>query len=315
MLGGRLRGLTFDYARRELHALESRAGAAVVHTFAWDPATCLVPTGRCTVGAIPSAGHVAGGIAYDASNDALHVVVSSPSGPPNSELLSWPRAAGCRTQCRTSLSGCALGAVQALAFDPRSDTLYASDGRTVASFRLPGLCQTPLPLGCCSAGHPAGNTWAGFDVVLCTSLGSAAPFGPPGCPGTNGAPPVHEVTHGNGSCGPLQGAPVVYSLRNARPSALGVMHFGLDATSWNGIPLPLDLSFIGMPGCYLSHEILVSVGVFADPAGSASLSFTFGVAPVVAGVPIYTTIAVVDFGANAISVVHSNAMRVTLGVP
>ena len=313
VLGGRLEGLTFDATRSELLALESRAGAAVLHTLAWDPVTCLTPRALCTVSNIPSPNHAGGGIAYDANHDVVHLVMSVASGAPSTWLLSSPRSALCQTQCRTILSGCPLGAVHALAFDVRSDTLYASDGRTTASFSSPVLCQTPRPLTCCMALHSAGNTWAGFDIDPCPVRGSVAPFGLPGCPGSNGRPPVHDVTHGNGVCGPLQGTPTTYSLTDGRPFTIGVMHFGIFDNFWNGIPLPLDLGFVGMNGCFLNHDIIVSVGVGTDGAGNGALTFVWPVNRILVGFPLYTTILLVDAGSTPLGAVHSNTMLVSHG--
>ena len=313
VLGGHLEGLTFDAARRELLALESRAGAAVVHTFAWDAVTCLTAGPLCVVGNLPSPNHRGGGITYDAVHDAVHVAMSVASGPADTWLLSWPRSAPCQTQCRTALLGCALGAVRALAFDPRDGTLYASDGSITAGFALAGLCQTPTSLACCTALHPAHNTWAGFDIDPCPVRGSVAPFGLPGCNGSNGLPPIHDVTHGNGVCGPLQGTLTTYSVSQGRPFTVGVVHFGIFSNFWNGIPLPLDLGFVGMTGCYLNHDLVVSVGIGTDAAGNGALSFVWPVNRLLVGYPLYTTVLLIDAGSNPLGAVHSNSMIVSHG--
>lgn len=312
--GGRLEGLTFDVARRELLALESLAGAAVVHTLAWDAANCLVETGLCTVSNIPSANHVGGGIAYDVANDAVHVAMSVRSGAPNTMLLSWPRTSPCHTQCRTALNGCGLGAVLALAFDPSSAVLYASDGRTTGTFALPGLCQTPRPLGCCTASHPAGNTWSGFDVVLCTVRGTVRGVGLPGCRGIT-LPVAHTISHGNGACGPLQGTPTTYEAVTFRPGALGLLLFGASTEFWNGTPLPLDLGILGMPNCTLNQDIFFSLPLQADPTflGRTRYVATWLVQPAMTGVTLYTTVAVFDASANPFGMLLSNTMGVTHG--
>lgn len=40
------------------------------------------------------------------------------------------------------------------------------------------------------------------------------------------------------------------------PLSVSIGLFGLSDSVWNGIALPLDLGFLGMPGCVLRNEIL-----------------------------------------------------------
>jgi len=81
----------------------------------------------------------------------------------------------------------------------------------------------------------------------------------------------------------------------------------------SGIPLPIALDAIGMPGC----SLLVSqdaVAFAANVGGTATATFYLPTAPSLAGLQVHFQGAAYEPGANALSVVVSNGLTLTLGV-
>ncbi|HKB14646.1 MAG TPA: VCBS repeat-containing protein, partial [Planctomycetota bacterium] len=72
-----------------------------------------------------------------------------------------------------------------------------------------------------------------------------APFGS-GCAGSTGAVPRIGATRS-----PRIGTPLRVNLSETIPSTLALLFLGLTDQHWWGVPLPLDLSFAGLPGCSL----------------------------------------------------------------
>ncbi len=144
-----------------------------------------------------------------------------------------------------------------------------------------------------------------------TTIGTISNLGA-GCPGSNGQIPVQTVTHNNGSCGPQLGTTTSINLR-ATANSLGVLQIGLRTDSFNGLRLPLDLSLIQMPGCFLFHDIIIGEGMSTNGLGTYSLNLRLPVDRNGVGVRIHTTFAVVDARANRTGVIHSNAMTTRHG--
>ncbi len=134
-----------------------------------------------------------------------------------------------------------------------------------------------------------------------------------GCPGSNGRTPLHTVSHSNGSCGPQQGTRTYYRLSRAKATALGVLQFGLSNNLWNGLPLPLNLGFLGAPRCHLRHDLVVGAPFRTTSNGDVILQVTWPVDASSRGVPFHTTFMVIDMGANGLNVVLSNARSVSQG--
>jgi hypothetical protein len=96
-----------------------------------------------------------------------------------------------------------------------------------------------------------------------------------GCAGSNGVPTL-DLTNGTS---PVIGTTVDFLYSNALNSLLvtaAIVAVGFDQSSYQGIPLPLPLAVIGLPGCtlYHSNDLSVSVGV---AAGAAQFTWSLGI--------------------------------------
>ncbi len=121
-----------------------------------------------------------------------------------------------------------------------------------------------------------------------TSFGS-------GCPGSGGVVPRIGAT---GT--PALGAPFKVNLSRAPVAQPALLLLGLSASNWYGLPLPLDLAFLGMPGCELrvSPDFVFSVATQGSVANAAhaSLPFAIPLVPSLAGISVYAQWYVVDPG-------------------
>jgi hypothetical protein len=122
-----------------------------------------------------------------------------------------------------------------------------------------------------------------------------------GCAGSNGTPRL-------GFSGSAQaGNTLSVDLQNGVPSGLAV----LIASTTNAAPFPLDLGFLGMPGCRLYTDLTFLDVVLLDGAGAGS--FPFPVPPGVFGFLFYTQFACLDPATNAFGFTTSNYGRVLTG--
>jgi hypothetical protein len=95
-----------------------------------------------------------------------------------------------------------------------------------------------------------------------------------GCAGSNGVPTLDIV---NGTT-PVIGTTVDFLYSNALNSTFvtpAIVAVGFDQSSYQGIPLPLPLAVIGLPGCTLYHSNDVSVSVGVAP-GAAQFTWSLG---------------------------------------
>jgi hypothetical protein len=95
-------------------------------------------------------------------------------------------------------------------------------------------------------------------------------------------PGAGAVTHHGTSCRSLQigfqGDPALgttdfaLTLQGASPNAPSLVALGFDASRWLGFTLPLDLTPIGAPGCWLATSMDVTRRADANASGAALLS-------------------------------------------
>jgi hypothetical protein len=94
-----------------------------------------------------------------------------------------------------------------------------------------------------------------------------------------------------------------------------VMTIGSSGSSFNGIPLPFDLTPAGAPGCFIGNNILdVVTGVTqANPQGSVSLIVGIPADPGLTGGVFFTQFLFADFNANPLGLFTTNSQRNTIG--
>lgn len=126
-----------------------------------------------------------------------------------------------------------------------------------------------------------------------------------GCPGFLGVP-VLTATY------PRLGENLTLRCGNLGLGQPGWIVLGVSNTLWNNIPLPLDLSGIGMPNCraYCSVDIPIGSTSFA---GQLTLSFTTPAILALLGGTVYTQAYVYEPGANPAGLVVSNALALVVG--
>ncbi|HLU39064.1 MAG TPA: hypothetical protein VK081_06740, partial [Planctomycetota bacterium] len=131
-----------------------------------------------------------------------------------------------------------------------------------------------------------------------------------GCPGTGNQVPVHS-----GSGIPEIGNVVTWRVTNARPLSGGTLYLGASRTFFNGIPLPLNLGFLGMgASCRLCVSVDVSLAFATNSSGTATVNVPIPNNVALIQGSLFTQPAVVDIGAGTtVPIVHGNALETRLG--
>lgn len=114
------------------------------------------------------------------------------------------------------------------------------------------------------------------------------------CPGSKGQEPYVAFggypTQGNNQFG--------FGIASAVPNAPALGFVGLSRTTYNNLPLPLDLTGMGMPGCSLATDIVVVLNVATNAQGGVMVNAGVPVDPALAGAHITAQFAIQDSGAN-----------------
>ncbi len=97
------------------------------------------------------------------------------------------------------------------------------------------------------------------------------------------------------------------------PNTFGFLVIGVSNTSWNGIPLPLDLGWFGMPGCKLASSYEWSVNGWSDANGVLQWGFAIPQAAGLVGARFYNQAFAVDPSAHQRPFVLSNACEGVIG--
>lgn len=110
---------------------------------------------------------------------------------------------------------------------------------------------------------------------------------------------------------PRMSQPFQVDIANLRAGGAGFMFIGLSDTNWLGIPLPRDLTGLGLPGC--QQWVSTDEGFLVVHAGSsASFGFTTPASPLFYGTRFFLQYAAVDPAANTFGAALSNAFAGTV---
>lgn len=153
---------------------------------------------------------------------------------------------------------------------------------------------------------PLDETW----LLEGTDLASAIDRFGTGCSGSRGVPSLHAIP---GSW-PILGRSLELRIDALPVSRLsppfGLLGFTRDSVG--GIPLPIDLAPIGMPGCSLLVSLEVDVAL-DNLGGYARWSLPIPFAPNLLGAEVYLQAFALDPGVNALGATMSNGLVVRLG--
>lgn len=96
---------------------------------------------------------------------------------------------------------------------------------------------------------------------------------------------------------------------------LPFLAYGVSDTFAGSVPLPIDLTPLGMTGCYLYHDLL-ALGYGCTPAGGAwSNSLPLQNQPVFVGTEIFAQVYAWAPGSNPFGLLTSNALGLDPGLP
>ncbi len=110
---------------------------------------------------------------------------------------------------------------------------------------------------------------------------------------------------------PRTGSTLVTEVTNLQNGALPFFFVGLSKTSWRGIPLPLELSIIGLPGCYLLSSDDLAFPLL-NVNGTATWSLSIPLNPQLHGAVLYNQALVFSAAFQPMSVTNGGAATIGL---
>ncbi len=127
------------------------------------------------------------------------------------------------------------------------------------------------------------------------------------CPGAGGKEPY--VAFGGY---PTQGnSQFSFGIANAAANTPALGFLGFSRTTYNGVPLPMDLG-AGMPGCSLQTSIVAVLNLFTDAQGKAPVAAPVPVNPALAGVHVTAQFAIADSKANAAGISTTEGVEIII---
>lgn len=121
-----------------------------------------------------------------------------------------------------------------------------------------------------------------------------------GCPGSHGIPALHN----NGL--PALGYPMQIDLTQAEPASYAVLLLAAQR-----LAMPIDLAFLGAPGCLLYMLPDINLGVLTDASGTAAVTFGVPNDPGLAGAAVHSQW--VDVSLASLRITTSNGGTAVLG--
>lgn len=114
-----------------------------------------------------------------------------------------------------------------------------------------------------------------LELDFATTLGT-------GC-STHATVPALDVAGGAA----IMGSTLDLRTSNLLPGSIAAMFFGLDDTTYQGLPLPLSLAPLGTPGCFLEIDALVGVTLGVATTSPVILPLQVPIAPAFDGLPLF----------------------------
>jgi hypothetical protein len=240
-------------------------------TWAWQfPQNAWQLRGPSPTTTLTSYSHIAG-VTYDGNRDRVLAIgnATAPFWSQQPVLFQWD---GTSWDQGSPLGTAVRGSAAGLAYIPELEAslLVTGNGSWLLRSQFPATLE-PLPPGCSHATdrHP-------------TLTSNSVPW--------------------LGDTLPL----TIGELAPTSTPLLGV--FGFDATSWAGLPLPLDLGVIGMTDCELQVRVDVPVGL-----GSAVWNLAIPNDPQLVGIPAWCQTLVFAPGANPANLLATNGVALRFG--
>lgn len=144
-----------------------------------------------------------------------------------------------------------------------------------------------------------------FNLLLIENRGFLNGFGR-SCAGTSGTPALSF------SGTPRPGGYANFRLGNAESNQPVVLTFGFSKFTWGRTMLPISLSGLGAPGCYLYTDPTFAVPLATNSMGT--LSWTMNVLPEVPyGTKLYAQMLCVDRRANVLGATTTSAVEIRIG--
>lgn len=112
---------------------------------------------------------------------------------------------------------------------------------------------------------------------------------------------------------PKLGSAYTMQLTGANPNAPTFLLWGDSNEFEQGTALPLDLTFVGAPGCMLWTSIIRSSMNITDSQGACSFRIFVPNTPLLNGLHYFNQILLVEYRANKVGVLVSNGARILLG--
>lgn len=159
-------------------------------------------------------------------------------------------------------------------------------------------------------GGTSGGTQFGTTFALRpTSPATVTSFGT-GCPTTGGPVQLNALSM------PYVGGAFEHQIAGGPPLGfVGLLAFGGSNTTWNGLPLPLDLTVLGAPGCQalVSPDVLLTVLL---NAGAGSVTWNLPNVPSFVGQSFFTQAVILDPQSPlAFQIGASSGRQFTIGAP
>ncbi|MGE3175296.1 MAG: hypothetical protein AB7O97_21910 [Planctomycetota bacterium] len=167
----------------------------------------------------------------------------------------------------------------------------------------------PPPASCSQSGWAQGGDQLMANALLHVANTAKYHTYGDGCVGTAGVPVLAPVVGSR----PVLGASVQVTVTNA-PFDAGIMLLGFSDTLSGGIPLPFDLTFLGMTGCSLLTDAF-QTDFLIGAGGVLGYSLAIPNAPVFLGAEFYNQAGIFDPTANPFGFTASNGGRGRIGLP